>query len=133
MRVMFDTNILISSIIFGNSHLAVLTHRIAEEFSLVLSSQIIEELQLVVDIKFPNKKAALDKFMSKLSFEMALTPSEINFEIYPKIRDKKDYPVLASAIIADVDVFITGDKDFSELEIDRPEIMTISGFAEKYF
>jgi putative PIN family toxin of toxin-antitoxin system len=111
----------------------VLTHRIAEEFSLVLSSQIIEELQLVVDIKFPNKKAALDKFMSKLSFEMALTPSEINFEIYPKIRDKKDYPVLASAIIADVDVFITGDKDFSELEINRPEIITISGFAEKYF
>ena len=133
MRVMFDTNILISSIIFGNSRLAELTRRIADEFNLVLSSQIIEELQLVVGIKFPNKKESLNKFMSKLSFEMAYTPSEINPEIYPKIRDKKDYPVLASAIIADVDVFITGDKDFSVLEIDRPEIMTISEFAEKYF
>lgn len=133
MRVMFDTNILISSIIFGNSRLAELTRRIADEFNLVLSSQIIEELQLVVGIKFPNKKEPLNKFMSKLSFEMAYTPSEINPEIYPKIRDKKDYPVLASAIIADVDVFITGDKDFSVLEIDRPEIMTISEFAEKYF
>lgn len=132
MRVMLDTNILISSVIFGSTGLAELTRRIADEFNLVLSSQIIEELQLVVDIKFPNKKAALDKFMSKLSFEMAFTPSEINPEIYPKIRDKKDYPILASAIIADVDVFITGDKDFSVLEIDRPEIMTISEFAEKY-
>jgi putative PIN family toxin of toxin-antitoxin system len=132
MRVMLDTNILISSVIFGSTRLAELTRRIADEFNLVLSSQIIEELQLVVDIKFPNKKAAIDKFMSKLSFEMAFTPSEINPEIYPKIRDKEDYPILASAIIADVDVFITGDKDFSVLEIDRPEIMTISEFAEKY-
>ena len=129
---MFDTNILISSVIFGSTRLAELTRRIADEFNLVLSSQIIEELQLVVDIKFPNKKEALDKFMRKLSFEMAFTPSGINSEIYPKIMDKKDYPVLASAIIADVDVFITGDKDFSGLEIDRPEIMTISEFAEKY-
>lgn len=132
MRVMLDTNILISSGIFGSTRLAELTRRIADEFNLVLSSQIIEELQLVVDIKFPNKKAALDKFISKLSFEMAFTPSEINPEIYLKIRDKKDYPILASAIIADVDVFITGDKDFSVLEIDRPEIMTISEFAKKY-
>ena len=44
MRVMFDTNILISSIIFGNSRLAELIHRIADEFNLVLSGQIIEEL-----------------------------------------------------------------------------------------
>jgi predicted nucleic acid-binding protein len=58
--------------------------------------------------------------------------TEIGEDIYPKIRDKKDYPILASAIIADVDVFITGDKDFGGLDLERPEIMSISDFEEKY-
>lgn len=61
-----------------------------------------------------------------------LTPTEIDKDIYPKIRDKKDYPILASAIIADVDVFITGDKDFGGLDLERPEIMTITAFEQKY-
>jgi predicted nucleic acid-binding protein len=40
--------------------------------------------------------------------------------------------VLHSAIIADVDVLITGDKDFENIEIERPEIMTPKKFLEKY-
>jgi hypothetical protein len=60
-----------------------------------------------------------------LSYEIDYTPTEIDEDIYPKIRDKKDYPILASAIIADVDVFITGDKDFGGLDLEHPEIMTI--------
>jgi len=132
MRVMLDTNILISAGLFGSTDFSELTKIIADEFNIVLSSQIIEELQLVTALKFPNKKAALDRFMRKLSFEMAFTPTEIDPEIYPKIRDKKDYPILASAIIADVDVFITGDKDFTAIDIERPEIMTISEFKAKY-
>jgi len=34
---------------------------------------------------------------------------------YPGIRDEKDLPILASAIIEDVDVLITGDADFAPL------------------
>lgn len=102
MRVMLDTNILISAGIFGGTRLAELTQKIADDFNIVLSSQIIEELQMVIEMKFPHKKSAFDRFMSKLSFEMAFTPTEIDPDLYPKIRDKKDYPILASAIIADV-------------------------------
>ncbi|KFD40688.1 twitching motility protein PilT [Peptococcaceae bacterium SCADC1_2_3] len=132
MRVMFDTNILISAVISYGTRLAELTQKIADDFNIVLSSQIIEELQMAVEMKFPHKKYAFDRFMSKLSFEMVFTPTEIYPDIYPKIRDKKDYPILASAILADVDVFITGDKDFSAVYIERPEVMTIAEFASKY-
>jgi predicted nucleic acid-binding protein len=41
-------------------------------------------------------------------------------------------PISSYAIIADVDVFITGDKDFLALDVERPEILTISQFAEQY-
>jgi putative PIN family toxin of toxin-antitoxin system len=132
MRVMFDTNILVSAGLFRSSRLAALAERVSDEHTLVLSSQIIDELRMVMDMKFPHKKAACETFLNKLSFEMVLTPRYVDPSIYPRIRDKSDYPILASAIIADVDVFITGDKDFLALDVERPEILTISQFAEQY-
>ena len=52
----------------------------------------------------------------------------INFNEFPSVRDQKDSPILATALIEDIDIFITGDKDFLVLEIDRPEIMTMKDF-----
>jgi predicted nucleic acid-binding protein len=43
-----------------------------------------------------------------------------------------DLPILATAIIEDVDILLTGDKDFEGLGLDRPEIVTPSQFLEKY-
>lgn len=43
-----------------------------------------------------------------------------------------DYPVLYTAIIEDVDILVTGDKDFSNVQIEKPEILTPGEFAEKY-
>ena len=40
--------------------------------------------------------------------------------------------MLYSAISADVDILITGDKDFSAVEVEKPEILTPSQFNEKY-
>lgn len=50
-----------------------------------------------------------------------------------KIRDKDDYIILHTAIIEDVDIFITGDKDFNDVLVDRPEIMNASEFLERYY
>ena len=49
-----------------------------------------------------------------------------------EIRDKDDYIILHTVIIEDVDVFITRDKDFDDVDIDKPEIMSVSEFLEKY-
>ena len=46
--------------------------------------------------------------------------------------DVDDEKVLYSAIIADVDILLTGDKDFSDIEIEKPEILTPGAFLEKY-
>ena len=48
------------------------------------------------------------------------------------IRDVKDYPVLYTAIIEDVDILVTGDKDFSDIEIEKPEIMSPTQFIERF-
>ena len=132
MTVMLDTNILISSILFQSSHFTQATMQISEDYQLVLSTCIIEELWDVVKRKFPDRKVVVDEFLKRLSYTMAYTPAEIDKTIYPKIRDEKDYPILASAIIADVDVFITGDKDFAGLDLERPEVMTLAEFVQRY-
>jgi hypothetical protein len=35
-------------------------------------------------------------------------------------------------IVEGVDVFITGDDDFDDVEVEKPEIMTAAEFVEKY-
>lgn len=47
-----------------------------------------------------------------------------------KIRDVKDRPILRAAINADVDILLTGDKDFLEADIEKPRTMTAAEFMK---
>ena len=49
-----------------------------------------------------------------------------------KIRDEDDYIILHTAIIENVDIFITNDNDFSDVGVKRPKIMKPEEFNEKY-
>ncbi len=128
MRGMIDTNIFISSILFPNSLPARLVEDVLYKHNLVLCSQIIEELHEVFNRKFKNKNKDLERFLSCLSYELVYRPIKINKDDYPEIRDEKDLPILVSAILSDVDCFVTGDKDFFDVEIESPEIVSAKDF-----
>lgn len=132
MRIMLDTNILISVAIFNSNKLKELLVKICDNHTLVLSSYIIEELEAVVKRKFPNKIDNLRDFLYKLPYELNYTPNVAIQNNDIEIRDEKDLPILISAIISDVDIFITGDKDFDDVNIDKPEIINATEFLEKY-
>ncbi|HAP03195.1 MAG TPA: putative toxin-antitoxin system toxin component, PIN family [Lachnospiraceae bacterium] len=131
MRVMLDTNVLISALLFPGSKINAMMNCIFTQHQLVLSSYVVDELKRVVKRKFPQKENAINKLLMLMSFEYVYTPNDIEGGLFD-IRDEKDYPVLYTAIIEDVDVLITGDKDFSDIDIERPEIMTPTDFIEKY-
>ena len=131
MRIMFDTNILISAIIFSNDAMDLLMSKASLSYQIVLSSYIIDELLDVAARKFPNKVRDIDRFLTRLPYELVYTPREIPYDLFA-IRDVNDYPVLYSAIIGDVDIFITGDSDFLVVEIDGLEIITPSTFLNEY-
>lgn len=40
--------------------------------------------------------------------------------------------VLYTAIIEDVDILITGDKDFSDIDIEKPEVLTPAEFMNRF-
>lgn len=56
----------------------------------------------------------------------------MNLSDFPEMRDVKDAPILATAIMESIDVFLTGDKDFLVVDIEIPEILTMKEFLEKY-
>lgn len=131
LRIMLDTNVLISLLLFPNHRMNAMMDTIFTQHELVLSSFVIEELKAVVHRKFPSKAQTVDQLLSKMSYELVYTPDKMDKTLF-KIRDTKDYPVLYTAIVEDVDILITGDKDFSGIDITKPEIMTPTEFINEY-
>lgn len=131
MRVMLDTNVLISALLFPSARMNRLFEVIVIDHTLVISSYVIEELHKVVERKFPGKVDVIENLLSRMSYELVYTPKNITGSLV-SIRDAKDYPVIYTAIMEAVDVLITGDKDFEELGLDKPEILTPNGFLERY-
>ena len=133
MRVMLDTNILISAYVFKSDLMLEIIQRLADKHSLVLSSFVVEELRRVVKEKFPTKTNELEKILLETPFELVCSPQILPKHDLFSIRDKDDENVLYSAILADVDILVTGDRDLLAVEdLERPEIISHLDFLRKY-
>ena len=86
-------------------------------------------MKRIFNKKFPNRLAALDKFLSValLTLELVPVPTEEDMT-ETQIRDVNDRPILRAAIEAKADVLLTGDKDFLESGVKNPAIMTPAEF-----
>lgn len=131
MRVMLDTNIIISYILFNNERMDLFFNYLLRHDTLVISNIIIDELKEVFDKKFPHKKDVLNTFLEDIEVEHVNINEIDNHNLF-EIRDAKDYPVLYAAIKSNVDIFVTGDKDFSDLNIKSPKIMSVKDYIMTY-
>ena len=138
MRIMLDTSIFISMIFFPSVQTRELAKRLTERHQIVVCDYVVEELRLVTDRKFPSKRKYLDRFfldLPKVHLLLLLiflyTPKALDLTDYPEMRNVKDSPILATAIMEGIDVFLTGDKDFLVLEVEVPEILTMAEFLER--
>ena len=68
----------------------------------------------------------------ELPFELAYVPKILDLSDFPEMRDAKDSPILATAIMEIIDIFVTGDKDFLVLDVEMPEIVTMAEFLRQY-
>jgi len=132
MRVMLDTNVLISAAVLSSPYMLELLDVLADGHAIVLSIYVVDELKRVTKQKFPGKSEMLETFLRELPFELTYTPEKIDPSKYPDIRDLKDLPILATAISEDVDVLLSGDGDFAPLDMERPKVLTPREFMEKY-
>lgn len=134
MRILIDTNVLISAALFPNSiparafDLAVSGHYVA-----LVSEQNIEEMHRIFQKKFPHKRDVLERFLasSMLSWEIIPVPAE-EVAVENAIRDINDRPILRAAVLAGADFLLTGDKDFLEANISKPKVLSPAEFVQGY-
>ena len=133
MRIMVDTNIILAAAVFGSKWLLNMIDNIVENHYLVISSGIVDELYDVVRRKAPEQMEVLEKFIWNIKCKFVYSPEKVEEkDRLFKIRDEKDYIILHTAIIENVDIFITNDNDFFDVDIKRPKIIKPQEFNEKY-
>lgn len=119
--------------LFPDGKVAKVFSYLLENHTVVISSYSKKECKTVFKKKFPSKIKLLEIFFQGINFEEFTTPKKLNQKEFPKIRDLKDLPVLASAILSDSDILLTGDKDFKDIKIEKPLIFTPAEYYELLF
>ena len=118
MKIFIDTNVLISAMLFPGSKTAYVFDYILETHQPVICSYSIDEAYTVFEKKFPHKLESLKDFFDNLDYEHFISPNP------------NDVPILASAVLSDSDILLTGDKDFDNLDLKRPLILSPSKYYD---
>ncbi len=131
-RIMIDTNIFISAILFPNGRVAfALQKALLPPYQAVTCDYVVNELRRKFSEKFPDRVNDLDEFLLAAFsiIEVVHTPKIVN-ATEKLIRDDKDRPILRAALDAGADYLITGDKDFLESAVNNPKIISVADFLE---
>jgi putative PIN family toxin of toxin-antitoxin system len=133
MKIIIDTNVLVS---------AILKNRIPEEivfcvvensqFKWLASSEIIAEYKGVLSrSKFKLPPDILQRWFVVFDRNIVIAESDLLVD-FP--RDQKDAKFLACAISHRADIFISGDKDFSEANelIKDTQIVSVTEFFNRF-
>ena len=131
LRVVLDTNVLISGILFGGKPRQILEKAIRGEIRLCLSEPILEELKGVLQrSKFDYSPEMIQFILTELTgIADFVDPSET---IKVVLEDPEDNMILECAAEAKANYIITGD--FHLLKLGRylnTEVLTAAAFLEK--
>ena len=120
MKITLDTNILIYASL-KNAFVRAEIEYISDNYTLVLSQYVIDEYIDVIGRSNIVKYNPIN-ILETINYKVIDT-EYIDYYLF-EIRDKDDYQVLYDAILNDVDIFITNDKDFVDVKVCKPRIMT---------
>ena len=114
MKVVFDTNIFISALVFPGSRAEEAMHRVMEgKDHLIISKPIIQELLTTLAQKFSRDREELAR--------VAVYLAEIARTVHPKqkvnaLEDEPDNRVLECALTGQADIVVTGDRAMLALD-----------------
>jgi putative PIN family toxin of toxin-antitoxin system len=113
MKVVFDTNVLVSAVVFpGGRAESALLRIIEERDQLIVSKAILDELLGVLARKFSREAEELAR--------VAVLVSDLSVTVRPRrrlrvVKDDPDNRVLECALAGRADLIVTGDKELLAL------------------
>ena len=126
MRILIDTNILISALFYPFGKPAKALFHAADNHDLILTDHNLSELRRIAKEKFKERQVDIDLFLAELSYVLVSVPEAPQ----KLISDPKDEPILNAAIVAGVDIIISGDHHFLSLDLKRPKTLTAAEYLE---
>lgn len=131
MRVVLDTNIIVSASLFGGKPKQILKYSLNDALITVTSQELLQELARTL-------YRLSQKYDSELNITAILHNIAAHFELVAPtsklhiLADEPDNRVLEAAVAGQCDLIITGDKRFLELqEFQGIRIVTANQFLEQ--
>ena len=131
MRIVVDTNVLISGVFFGGMPRKVLSAVIHKEITACATEEIVDEYNEIVQEMISRKQGRLNNdILAPLIGTMEIVEAKTRVVIS---RDPVDDKFLGCAKDAKALYIVSGDKDLLVLEkFDDIEIITAKEFCERY-
>jgi putative PIN family toxin of toxin-antitoxin system len=127
LRVVLDTNVLVSAIISDGKSRELLRRGIANEFSIITSDLILKELVSVLNRpKFKTNEDEINRIMLALikSAEIVIVKSKLE----AVKEDPKDNIIIETAYDGKADIIVSGDRHLLTLKTFKGiRIMTVEG------
>ncbi len=128
LRIVFDSNVYVSALLFKGMPGKVLNMAMKNEIILITSDKIITETVRILKEKFKWPVHNIDKFIRRLSAISENTRPFIRLSI---VKEKEsDNRILECAVSGDANLIVTGDKHllrlkkYKNIPIDRPKYLT---------
>jgi putative PIN family toxin of toxin-antitoxin system len=134
MRVVVDTNVLMSGIFFAGVPGRILDAWAGGRLELVLSPEILEEYRRVgadLALRYPERAAALVPVLTLIAMNATLVDAPPLTA--PVSADRDDDKFLAAAVAADASIVVSGDQDLRDVDEWRGiKVLTPRGFVERH-
>lgn len=112
-RVVLDTNIFISAILYGGNPRQVVNLAISEAIEVYISPDLLDELRRTLIEKFSLNLLEVDRILSEIKDFSEITTPQVRLQVIK--NDPSDNRVLECAVAAKVYFIVSGDKHLLNL------------------
>ena len=132
MRIVIDTNVIISGVFFGGFPRKILTSVVGQKITACATTEIINEYEEIVQEMIERKQGHINRaILAPLIKTMEIIEPVTHIEVY---RDSDDNKFLGCAKDSHSLYIVSGDKDLLVIgEYENIQIVTAKDFCEKYF